>query len=55
MQKQELYLYKAPKVQKYALNSKLQAYQILTKDSEVENWSLSSFVLAVISTFTFVW
>ena len=30
-------LYKAPKVQKYALNSQLQALQILTNDDEVEN------------------
>ena len=37
--------YKAQKVQKYALNS--QALQILTNDDEVENWSLSSFLLAV--------
>ena len=29
--------YKAQKVQKYALNSQLQAYQILTNDDEVEN------------------
>ena len=41
-------LYKAQKVQKYALNSKLQALQILKNDDEVENWSLSSFLLAVI-------
>ena len=39
--------YKAQKVQKYALNSQLQALQILTNDDEVENWSLSSFLLAV--------
>ena len=43
--------YKAPKVQKYALNSQLQALQILTNDDEVENWSLSSFLLAVSSSF----
>jgi hypothetical protein len=41
-------LYKAQKVQKYALNSQLQALQILTNDDEVENWSLSSFLLAVL-------
>ena len=29
--------YKAQKVQKYALNSQLQALQILTNDDEVEN------------------
>ena len=29
--------YKAQKVQKYALNSQLQALQILTNDGEVEN------------------
>ena len=39
--------YKAQKVQKYALDSQLQALQILTNDDEVENWSLSSFLLAV--------
>ena len=39
--------YKAQKVQKYALNSQLQALQILTNEDEVENWSLSSFLLAV--------
>ena len=39
--------YKAQKVQKYALNSQLQALQILTNDDEVENWSLFSFLLAV--------
>ena len=39
--------YKAQKAQKYALNSQLQALQILTNDDEVENWSLSSLVLAV--------
>ena len=33
--------YKAQKVQKYALNSQLQAYQTLKNDDEVENWSLS--------------
>ena len=38
--------YKAQKVQKYALNSKLQALQI--DDDEVKNWSLSNFMLAVI-------
>ena len=32
---------------KYALNSQLQALQILTNDDEVENWCLSSFLLAV--------
>ena len=41
-------MYKAQKVQKYALNSQLQALQILTNDDEVENWSLSSFLLAVL-------
>ena len=40
--------YKAQKVQKYALNSQLQALQILKNDDKVENWSLSSFLLAVI-------
>ena len=30
-------LYRAQKVQKYALNSQLQALQILTNDDEVEN------------------
>jgi hypothetical protein len=30
-------LYKAQKVQKYALNSELPALQILTNDDEVEN------------------
>ena len=39
--------YKVQKVQKYALNSQLQALQILTNDDEVENWSFSSFLLAV--------
>ena len=39
---------KAQKVQKYTLDSQLQALQILTNDDEVENWSLSSFLLAVI-------
>ena len=34
-------------LEKYALNSQLQALQILTNDDEVENWSLSSFLLAV--------
>ena len=29
--------YKAQKVEKYALNSQLQALQILTNDDEVEN------------------
>ena len=37
--------YTAQKVQKYALNSQLQALQILKNDDEVENWSLSSFLL----------
>ena len=41
--------YKAQKVQKYALNSQLQALQNLTNDDEVENWRLSSFLLAVLS------
>ena len=40
-------MYKAQKVKKYALNSQLQAVQILTNDDEVESWSLSSFLLAV--------
>ena len=40
-------VYKAQKVQKYALNSQLQALQILTNDDEVENWSLSSFLLNI--------
>ena len=40
-------MYKAQKVQKYALNSHLQALQILKNDDEVENWSLFSFFLAV--------
>jgi hypothetical protein len=39
--------YKALKIQKYALNSQLQALQILTNDDEVENCGLSSFLLAV--------
>ena len=43
---------KAQKVQKYALNSQLQELQILTNDDEVENWSLSSFLLAVPIQFT---
>ena len=38
--------YKAQKVQKYALNSQVQALQILTNDDEVEKWCLSSFLLA---------
>ena len=46
-------LYKPQKVQKYALNSQLQALQILTNDDEVENWSLSSFLLAVPISFFF--
>ena len=40
-------LYKVQKVQKYALNSQLQALQILKNDDEVGNWSHSSFLLAV--------
>ena len=40
--------YEAQKVQKYALNSQLQALQILTNDDEVENVRLSSFLLAVV-------
>ena len=36
-----------PKIQKYALNSQLQALQILTNDDEVENLSFFSFLLAV--------
>ena len=39
--------YKSQKVQKCALNSQLQALQILTIDDEVENWSVSSLLLAV--------
>ena len=39
--------YMAQKVKKYALNSKIQALHILTNDDEVENGSLSSFLLAV--------
>ena len=39
--------YKAQVFQKYALNSQLQALQILTNNDEVENWSLPSFLLAV--------
>ena len=39
--------HKAQKVQRYALNSQLQALQILKNDDEVENLSLSSFLLAV--------
>ena len=39
--------YKAQKVQKYALNSQIQALQILKNDDEVENLRLSSFLLAV--------
>ena len=39
--------YKAQKVQKHALNSQLHALQTLTNDDEVENLSLSSFLLAV--------
>ena len=39
--------YKAKNVQQYALKTKLKALQILTNDDEVENQSLSSFVLAV--------
>ena len=42
-------LYKTQKVQKYALNSQLHALQILTNNDEVENWSLSSFLLAVLN------
>ena len=38
---------KAQQVQKYALNSQIQALQILKNDDEVENWRLSSFLLAV--------
>ena len=45
--------YKAQKVQKYASNSQIQALQILTNDDEVENWSLSSFLLAVRRDFLF--
>jgi hypothetical protein len=39
--------FKAQKVEKYALNSQLQALQILKNYDEVENRSLSSFLLAV--------
>ena len=39
--------YGAKKFLKYALNSQLQGLQILTNDDEVENLSLSSFILAV--------
>ena len=39
--------YMAQKVKKFALNSQIQALQILTNDDEVENWRLSSFLLAV--------
>ena len=39
--------YKPQKVQKYALNSQLQALQNLKNDDEVESGSLSSFFLAV--------
>ena len=39
--------YKAQNVQKYALNSQLEALQILTNNDEVENWGPSSFLLAV--------
>ena len=42
-------VYTAQKVQKYALDSQLQALQILTNDDEVQNWSLSSFLLAVLN------
>ena len=42
------YLDKAQKVQKYALNSQLQALQIKKIDDEVENLRLSSVLLAVI-------
>ena len=38
--------YKAQKVQKCAINSNLQALQILTINDEVENLNLSSFLLA---------
>ena len=37
----------AQKIQKFALNSQLQTLQILTNDDEIENRSLSSFLLAV--------
>ena len=47
-------LKEAQKVQKYALNSQLQALQILENDDEVENWSLSSFFLAVIEVSKFL-
>ena len=39
----------SPKVYKYALNSQLQALQILKNDDEVESRRLSSFLLAVLS------
>ena len=41
--------YKAQKVQEYALNSQIQALLILKNDDEVENLSLSSFFLGVLS------
>ena len=34
-------------IEAVCLNSQLQALQILTNDDKVENWSLSSFLLAV--------
>ena len=42
--------YKSPKIQKCALNSQLQALQILKNDDEFEHRSLSSFLLAVTDT-----
>ena len=39
--------YRAQKIQKYALDSQLQALQILTNNNEVKNLSLSSFLSAV--------
>ena len=47
--------YRAQKVQKYDLNSQLQALQILTNDDEVENWRLSSFLLTVVVMDHYIW
>ena len=47
--------YKAQKVQKYALISQPQALQILKNDNEVENWSLSTFFLAVRYLHKYIW
>ena len=46
-------MYKAKKVQ-YALNSQLQALQILTNHDEVENVHLTSFLLAALSKHCFI-